>query len=416
MPSEFILRGGDIYDGGGDKPFRGDVRIRGGSIVEIQPALPLTGATVVDVGGLIVAPGLIDLHAHVYDGMNLHSVTPAEAGLRTGVTALLDMGSAGAMNYPTFEKYVMPRAAENIYALLNISQFGVQGHPDIPPYVGDLFEPLHLHPAPALRCLRSYPSRLVGVKVRLTTSLAGNRPENEAIAFANAIHVSREIGMPCFVHHVASSIPLRQVLAALGPRDVLTHLYHAYGDGGFASLTGEPHPAMREARQRGVLFDVGHGSGGFAWSVAEKACQAHDFWPDIISTDLHRFNILGPVFDLPTTMTKFLHLGMSLESVIRCTTANPAAAIGKQDALGRLLPGRAADITILEQVAGRHPLRDSEGVERIAGRRLLPVCVFKDGKRFDCSGSVEPLDGAAQPPYTTGPRGAIDSSHRGELG
>jgi dihydroorotase len=126
MPSEIILKGGDIYDGAGHKPLRGDLRIRGGLIAEIGPALAPNGATTIDVGGLIVAPGLIDFHVHVYDGMNLHSVTPADAGLRTGVTTMLDMGSAGAMNYPTFEKYVMPRAAENIFALLNISQFGVQ--------------------------------------------------------------------------------------------------------------------------------------------------------------------------------------------------------------------------------------------------------------------------------------------------
>jgi dihydroorotase len=408
MPSELLLKGGQIYDGSGEKPYCGDVRIRGGYITEIRPTLATNGATILDVTGLIVAPGLIDFHTHVYDGMNLHSVAPADAGLRTGVTTLLDMGSAGAMNYPTFEKYVMPRAAENIYALLNISHFGVQGHPDIEPYVGDLFEPAYLHPAPALRCFRSFPDRLMGIKVRLTASLAGTRPENEKIAFANALHVSREVGLPCFVHHVASSIPIDEVVAALKPRDVLTHLYHGYGDGGFLSPTGEPHAALREARQRGVLFDVGHGSGAFAWSVAEPACQAHDFWPDIISTDLHRFNILGPVFDLPTTMTKFLHLGMRLESVIRCATGKPAAALGQQDKLGRLLPGRVADITILEEVIGQHALRDSEGVNRIATRRLRPLCVFRNGKQFDCRATEKGPDGsAAQAAYTTGPRGVI---------
>ena len=118
------------------------------------------------------------------------------------------------------EGYVMPRAQENMFALLNISHFGVQGHPDLEPYVGDLFEAAYLHPAPALRCFASCPDRLVGVKVRLTASLAGTRPQNERIALANALAVSREVGLPCTVHHVASSISIVDVLDSLKSRDV----------------------------------------------------------------------------------------------------------------------------------------------------------------------------------------------------
>lgn len=149
MPNAWILKGGLIYDGSGDRGYCGDVRLAGTKITHIAPHLPIRDETIIDADGLIVAPGLIDLHVHVYDGMNLHSISPAEAGLRTGVTSMLDTGSAGAMNYATFEKYIMRHCEETVYALLNISHFGVQGHPDLPPYLGDLFDAAYLDPAPA---------------------------------------------------------------------------------------------------------------------------------------------------------------------------------------------------------------------------------------------------------------------------
>jgi dihydroorotase len=317
--------------------------------------------------------------------MNLHSVAPGDAGLRTGVTAMLDTGSAGAMTYAAFEKHVISRADETIYALVNISQFGVQGHPGIPPFIGDLHDVEYLDPRPVLRCIDAHPERLLGVKARLTAALAGNREANERVALANAVGVSRQSGLLCCIHHVASAIPLGDVLKELKAGDILTHIYHGHGDGGFdPSRDGAPDAALVAARERGVVFDVGHGSGSFAWRVVEPACQAHGFWPDTISSDIHKFNIESPVLDLPTTMSKFLHLGMPLERVIQCTTSNPAAAMRQQHQLGRLLPGRQADITVLQLVEGRHPLVDSDCVERIASRRLVPVCVFKNGRRFAC--------------------------------
>jgi len=389
MTNSFILKDGLICDGSGRTPLRGDLRFSGGKITDIAEYLPADDAMVINVQGLIVAPGLIDFHTHVYDQMNLHSVSPADAGLRTGVTTLLDTGSAGAMNFGTFAKYIIPRAAENIYALLNISQFGVQGHPDIPPFIGDLHDSQHLDPRPALRCIEQHGGRLIGVKARLTANLADHREENERAALANALSVSRRTGLICYIHHIASRVPLEDVLRELQAGDVLTHFYHGHGDGGFAA-DGTPGWALRDARQRGVLLDVGHGSGAFAWRIAEPACQVHGFWPDIISTDLHRFNLDAPVVDLPTTMSKFLHLGMKLQTVIQCVTANAAAGMRQQHHLGLLAPGRAADITLLQLVQGRHRLIDSESQERLATSRLIPLCVFKGGRRFDCQVDYTP--------------------------
>ena len=141
---------------------------------------------------------------------------------------------------------------------------------------------------------------------------------------------------------------------------------------------------MLEARERGVLFDVGHGVGAFVWRVAELACQKFSFWPDTISTDLHQFNLRGPVVDLPTTMSKFLYLGMPLEHVIRATTSAPAAAMRLEHQLGMLQLGRQADIVLLKRERGSFPLTDVENQIRIAPERLIPVSVCKRGQWTAC--------------------------------
>lgn len=383
--SQWILKNGLICDGSGSTPFVGDVCIEGDTIVSVGPASESAGAEVLDAQDLIVAPGLIDLHVHVYDGMNLHSVAPGDGGLQTGVTTMLDMGSAGAMNYGTFEKYVIPHAAETIFTLLNISQFGVQGHPEILPYIGDLHDPLHFNVEAALRCIEAHRETIVGVKVRLTASLADNCEANERAALKAVLELRDRSGLPLYVHHIASSIPLAELLDNLQAGDVLTHVYHGVGDGGFTGPNGSPGQALRDARERGVWFDVGHGSGAFAWRIAEPAYRDHAFEPDAISTDLHRFNIESPVVDMTTTMSKFLLLGMSLERVIQCTTSTPAKILQRDDQFGHLLPGRRADVTLLRWEEGPAPLIDSEGAERIASRRLVPVAVFKNGHYVRCT-------------------------------
>lgn len=380
----WIIKNGLVYDGSGAAAIKADVKIVDGIITEIAETIFVTNEKVFDASGLIVTPGLIDLHVHVYDGMNLHSIAPADAGLKNGVTTMLDMGSAGAMNYGTFHKYVIPHARETVFTLLNVSHFGVQGHPDIPPYIGDLHDAQHFDVPSAVKCIEAHREEIVGVKVRLTASLADNDATKERAALKAALEVRDKTGLPCFVHHVMSSIPLDELLSQLKAGDVLTHIYHGMGDGGFTAEEGAPGRALREARERGIKLDVGHGSGCFMWRVAEPACVQHHFWPDSISTDIHIFNADAPVVDLPTTMSKFLLMGMPLEKVIQCTTSNPAAMMNRQDEYGLLAPGRVADITVLKLMEGQHPLTDSEGVERKAALRLAPVCVFKEGTRFDC--------------------------------
>src|SRR5262249_9870657 len=231
----------------------------------------------------------------------------------------------------------------------------------------------------ALTCINRFPERIVGLKVRLTSGLANYEEANERAGFHGVLHAARRAGRPCMIHHAKSRIPLAEVLEAMRPGDIYTHLYHPNPDGGFDDRPGAPFDVMCEARQRGVLFDVGHGVGAFAWRVAEPACKEHGFWPDTISSDLHQFNLHGPVHDMPTTMTKFLYLGMPLPRVIRASTYEPALAMGLGEHFGRLAIGRQADVALLQLAEGRFELADVEGQVRIARQQLVAEAVFKRG-------------------------------------
>lgn len=384
-----LVCNGELYDGTGSASRRLDVRIANGILTEIGPNLETHGETVIDASGLIVAPGLIDLHVHVFSGVGLYSIDPFDAGLRTGVTTMLDTGTAGSLTYRNFERFIIRPATEDIYALLNISMIGcIQGHPDFPPYLGDLNEGRHAHVPSAVECIRQHPERILGTKVRLTSGLANYDEKNERAGFEGVFAAAEATRRPCMIHHLASKIPVETVLAALRPGDVYTHLYHPRSDHGF-DQHGAPLDAMWEARRRGVLFDVGHGVGAFAWRVAEPACQKFGFWPDTISTDLHHFNLRGPVFDMPTTMSKFLSLGMPLEQVIRASTFAPATAMRIQDRVGALRTGLQADIVLLKLETGRFDLTDVEGQVRCAAQRLTPVSVCKRGAWTPCGENAD---------------------------
>lgn len=379
-----LIRNGEVYDGTGSAARKADVRISGGGIQEIGSNLAARGEEIVEAEGLIVAPGLIDLHVHVFSGMGLYSVDPMEAGLRTGVTAMLDTGTAGSLSYRTFERFVIDPAEEDIYALLNISMIGaIQGHPDFPPYMGDLNDARHADVKSAVACARQSPERIVGMKVRLTSGLANYDERNEWAGFHGVFEAADELGQPLMIHHAASKIPTTKVMESLRKGDMYTHLYNPHADHAFDE-GGAPIESMLEARKRGVIFDVGHGVGAFAWRVAEPACRKYEFWPDTISTDIHQFNLRGPVYDLPTTMSKFLYLGMPVEKIIQATTSAAAEAMGLGHRMGRLSAGRQADIVLIKRERGKFPLSDVEGETRITGERLVAVSVCKRGVWTKC--------------------------------
>ena len=372
----------------GDLPAAADVRIRDGVIAEIGPNLPLDGERAVDATGLLVVPGLIDLHVHVFHGTGQWSIDPALAGLRTGVTTVLDTGSAGALTYETFHRYIISAAKEDIFALLNISAIGcLTGYANMEPVMGELADIRYLHVPSVVAMIRRFPDRVVGTKVRLTAALADGKPENEQTAFRRALEAAAQTGTFLMVHHAASNIPTAEMLNALRPGDVVTHMYHGHPDSSFEGPDRKPSEAVLGARERGIVLDVGHGVGSFSWSNAESACCEHGFWPDTISTDVHAFNVNGPVHDMPTTMSKLLHLGMPVHEIIRASTRRPAEVLGVGDRFGSLQAGRQADITLLRLESGAYELYDVEGKVRTATQRFAPVSVVKNGNLYPCSAS-----------------------------
>lgn len=187
MDTNWVITGGTIYDGSGTAGFRGDVKISGSTITAIGERIDSENSRVFDATDLFVVPGLIDFHAHIYDGMKIHSLAPAEAGLKTGVTTIVDMGSAGAATYGTFEKYVMPAARESIFAFLNISQNGVHGESGIPPYFDELHDPQHFDVTTVVQCAEAHREHIVGIKIRLSADIADDDIEKERAALAAAL-------------------------------------------------------------------------------------------------------------------------------------------------------------------------------------------------------------------------------------
>jgi dihydroorotase len=366
-----LIQGGTVVDPGQGLSATRDVRLEGGRVAEVGERLgPRPGDPVVDARGRLVVPGLIDLHVHVFWGASHYGIEPDPHCLLTGTTTVVDAGSAGAHTFPAFRRYVIEVAATRILPFLNIGATGM-----LSPDVGELEEIRHIDRAAALRTIEAHRDLIRGVKVRLSRELVG---ANARVALHAALEVAEAARLPVMVHVGDTPVPLAEILAELRAGDVLTHTYHGREEG-ILDGRGTVIAAARQAAGRGVLFDVGHGKGSFSFAVARRAL-AQGFRPGTISSDLHVYNRRGPVFDLATTMTKFLHLGLALDEVIEMTTAAPARALGEERTLGTLRPGAGADVTLLALDEGPVSLEDALGEQVTATRRLSPVGVIRNGR------------------------------------
>jgi dihydroorotase len=259
------------------------------------------------------------------------------------------------------------------------------------PFVGELQDVGYARPREASDVLLRDPANLIGIKIRLGANMTGANGEE---VFERALEAATRARRPVMVH-ISKGADTPSVLKRLRARDILTHCFQGRGDGLLSD--GRLLPEALAARASGVVFDVGHGCGSFSWETAKRAFE-HDFYPDTISTDLHRFSIERWCIDMPTTMAKFLHLGMSLEDVILKTTWAPAQAIGREREIGTLRPGAAADIFVLSVEQGEFPLEDTHLKRAIANRMIRPYLTLKGGEPIEpgschaCLRSLHPCD------------------------
>jgi dihydroorotase len=367
-----LIRGGTVVDPGQGLHATRDLRLADGRVAELGTALASRpGEEVVEAGGLLVLPGLIDLHVHVFWGASHYGIEPDPHCLASGTTTVADAGSAGAHTFPAFRRYVIEVARTRILPFLNIGATGM-----VSPEVGELEDLRFIDRAAALRVIDAHRDLIQGVKVRLSRDLAG---ANARVALTTALEVSEAAGLPIMVHVGDTDLPLARILDELRPGDVLTHCFHGREEG-ILDARGRVLAEARRAAGRSVHLDVGHGKGSFAFAVARQAL-AQGLRPGTISSDLHVYNLHGPVFDLATTMSKFLHLGLSLDEVVEMTTAAPARVLRGAAGLGSLRPGAVADVTLVEAREGRFAFTDAIG-ETVTGTvRLAPVGVVRAGAR-----------------------------------
>jgi len=369
---DLVLRNAHVIDPSRNIDDVLDVGVRDGKIAAIGKSLRASSGTDArDLGGKYLCPGLIDLHGHWYSGSTF-GIDPAIC-LKTGVTTAVDAGTTGFLNFGEFRRDRLETSEVQLLAYLNISAIGIPAAT-----VGELFDIRYARPKETAALIEKHRELLLGVKVRIGERMSG---ANGKEALALSIEAAEAIGVPMMVHF-AKGADTPDILRRLRPGDVITHCYQGRGDTILADDSIIPDALA--ARRNGVLFDVGHGCGSFSFETAKKAFE-YFFLPDTISTDLHRFSIERFTFDMPTTMSKFLHLGMSLEEVILKSTWNPAKAIRRDDELGTLRVGTVADIFVFDIEEGEFDFEDTHCRIEKGSRRIVPSFLVRAGKVIEPS-------------------------------
>ncbi|MGA7266616.1 MAG: amidohydrolase/deacetylase family metallohydrolase [Aestuariivirga sp.] len=371
---DLILRGGRVIDPSQGLDQVSDVGFSQGKVAAIGEILKSDASTVVrDVTGLIVAPGLIDLHTHVYWGGTSLGIDAEDFCRTSGVTTAVDTGSAGPGNFMGFRRHVIERSQVRILAYLHVSHAGIYGFSNTV-MVGESEDIRLMDPVTAAAVADANRDVIVGIKVRVGRHASGDQG---VAPLGIALQVAEETGLPLMAHIDEPPPSYEEVIERLRPGDVLTHAFRPFPNAP-CTAQGTVKPAVLAARRRGVLFDIGHGMGSFAFKTA-RAMLANGFPPDTISSDVHALCINGPAFDQVTTMSKFLCLGMSLPDVIKASTETAAFAL-KRPELGSLKPGSAGDATILSVDEGLFDYVDVVGEQLVGDRRINSHGVVIAGK------------------------------------
>lgn len=391
---DLLLKNGQTIDPLNRIDEKRDVAIAGGKVAAVEADIdPALARRVVDVGGYYVTPGIIDMHVHVYhtrepEGL---SVMADSHSFRSGVTTMVDTGTAGAKHFLHFKRTVIDRAETRILAYINIVDLGM---------IGDFEQDINtMDPELAASIVLAYPDICVGIK---TAHYWTKEPFDDLHPPWTAVERAVEAGDLCQKPVMVDFWPRPErpydelLLQKMRPGDIHTHVFAQQFP--VIDENDKLQPFMLEARARGIIFDVGHGAGSFWYRLAAPAME-QGFMPDSISTDLHIRNVNGVVVDMQTTMSKLLNLGMPLEEVIMRSTVTPAQEIGRPE-LGNLSVGAEADIAVFDVLSGEFGFVDCGRAKMTGDKKLDCVMTLRAGNIvFDPSGLSAPDWRAAPADY-----------------
>jgi dihydroorotase len=388
---DLLLKGGHVIDGRNKISAVRDVAIANGKVAAVAANInPAEALKVVDASGHYVTPGLVDIHVHVYAGTGErgsyagdNSLHPDGFTLRSGVTTVADAGSSGWRTFEDFKQRIIDRSKTRVLALLNIVGYGMRG---------DKFEQnlTDMEARPTAEMALRHKGLIVGIK---TAHYAG--PEWAPVE--RAVEAGTQANIPVMVDFGTNrpERPMAELVTSkLRPGDIYTHAYSGLRNE--LDESGRVNPGMWAGRKRGVIFDVGHGGGSFAWRIAVPAFK-EGFLPDSISTDLHIGSMNSGMKDMLNVMDKFLAMGMSLDDVMVRSTWNPAREIGHEE-LGHLSVGAAADIAVLRVEKGTFGFVDMYGARLRGTQKLTCELTLRDGK------VVYDLNGMTRPDWTSLPK------------
>src|SRR5499427_3661324 len=380
---DLLIKGGDVLDPSQGLRGRRDIGIRFGVIEAVEADIPAARAQrVLDASGKLVTPGLVDLHTHVYPYGSALGIPADELVAYQCTTTCVSAGDAGANNFAGFRRFVAAQTRTRVYAFVHIANIGLAGFP-----VAELFNIDFAQPDAAARAIAENSDMVLGTKVRMSENVIakhGIEPLKRAILACEQAGTGAKV--MCHIGGVETSALMSQILDTLRPGDILTHAYSGAPNiaGAFTNIVqdGKLLPAALAAKQRGVIFDVGHGGGSFDYTVAEVAIPG-GCGPDTISSDLHAVSGNTPGMPyLPWVMSKFMGMGFTLEQVVAMATINPAKIINRGPKLGTLQVGAPGDVAIMELVEGPVSFVDTRNNKREGKAYLKPVQTVAAGVAF----------------------------------
>lgn len=396
---DLLLKGGTVVDPSVSLNGVHDIAVRNGTIAHIAPTIPREEATrVLEVAGKIVTPGLIDLHAHVFEGFTGNGVHPDLGGVYAGVTTLVDAGSSGCATFAGFPRHIIPQCKTEILPFLHICQTGLATNPDI-------IAESSINLEGTLQVADKYKGLICGIKARMVS------PALEILGMEMprlAKRAARESGIKLMVHIGDTTqrydpTVIRSLLPLLDDGDILTHYFTANA-GGVLDANGHLVPEARDAAARGVWLDTAHGQRNFSFDVGRRVID-QGLLPHCISTDLTVPGRLNTVHSMTEMMTRFLGLGFTLEQVVTMCTANPAKAIGMAHRLGSLAVARQADISVLDIEAGDWVVYDVLGTSLRVQQAVVPVMTVKRGAVFTPDWGPRPWGWAPDRPLASATSG-----------